>query len=47
MVELGVLTRTGELRHTRYHLPFPIGKVPRFTVEESGEVKMNGVTEQM
>lgn len=47
MVELGVLTRTGELRHTRYHLPFPIGKVPRFTVEESGEVKMHGVMEKM
>jgi Fic family protein len=45
MVELGALTRTGEKRHTRYHLPFPLRPVPRFTIGEDGEVRMRGVTE--
>lgn len=38
MVERGALTRTGERRHTRYHLPIPLRRVPRITIDESGEI---------
>lgn len=38
MVEKGALTRTGERRHTRYHLPIPLRPVPRIAIDESGEI---------
>lgn len=38
MVERGALMRTGEKRHTRYHLPIPLRPVPRVTISEDGEV---------
>lgn len=38
MVELGVLSRTGEKRHARYHLPIPLRPVPRITIDENGEI---------
>lgn len=38
MVEKGALTRTGERRHTRYHLPIPLRPVPRITIDASGEI---------
>jgi Fic family protein len=38
MVEKGALTRTGERRHTRYHLPIPPRSVPRITIDASGEI---------
>lgn len=38
MVAVGALTRTGERRHTRYHLPFPLRPVPRITIDTHGNV---------
>lgn len=38
LVDLEVLRRTGERRHTRYHLCIPLRPVPRITIDESGEV---------
>jgi DNA-binding IclR family transcriptional regulator len=38
MVRLGVLTRTGERRHTRYHLAIPLRVVPRMTIDGDGGV---------
>jgi Fic family protein len=38
MVEKGALTRTGERKSARYHLPFPMPKVPVVVINESGEV---------
>jgi Fic family protein len=38
MVEKGALTRTGERRHTRYHLPIPLRPVSRLTIDASGEI---------
>ncbi len=38
LVELGGLMRTGERRHTRYHLTIPIRAVPTFTVDADGNV---------
>ncbi|KAA0220331.1 MAG: Fic family protein [Planctomycetota bacterium] len=42
LVEKGALTRTGERRHTRYHLPIPLRPVPRITIDASGEVVAAG-----
>jgi DNA-binding IclR family transcriptional regulator len=38
MVELGALSRTGELRHTRYQLSIPLRSVPHLAIDASGEV---------
>lgn len=38
MVEMGVLSRTGERRHTRYHLPFATRPIPSVTIAEDGRV---------
>lgn len=38
LIEKGALTRTGERRHTRYHLPVPLRPVPRITIDASGEI---------
>jgi len=38
MVERGVLTRTGEKRHARYHLPIPLRSVQRTTIDEDGTI---------
>ncbi len=38
MMELGVLTRTGERRGTRYHSGIPLRRVPGVTVGENGAV---------
>lgn len=38
LVERGALIRTGERRHTRYHLPIPLRPVPRITIDARGEV---------
>lgn len=38
MVEKGALTRTGERRHTRYHLPIPLRPVPRIMIDAAGEI---------
>jgi len=38
LVDKGALTRTGDRRHARYHLPIPLRPTPRFTVTESGEI---------
>jgi len=38
LAELGALTRTGELRHTRYHLAIPLRIVPTITISTDGEV---------
>ncbi len=38
LVELGALTRSGERRHTRYHLPIPLRPTPPITIDNSGRV---------
>lgn len=38
MVDLGALRRTGEKRHTRYHLTIPLRPVPRITIAPSGAI---------
>lgn len=38
LVEREVLTRSGEKRGTRYHLPFPLRPVPRITIDQDGEI---------
>ncbi len=38
MVERGALTRTGEKRHTRYHLPIPLRPTLRITIDEEGNI---------
>jgi len=38
MVRLGVLRRTGERRHTRYHLTIPLRPVARVWIDEAGRV---------
>jgi Fic family protein len=38
LVDQGALSRTGELRHTRYHLAIPLRPVPTVTIDESGEI---------
>lgn len=38
LVEMGALTRTGERRHTRYHLAIPLRQVTRVTIADSGEI---------
>lgn len=40
MVERGVLTRTGERKHTRYHLPIPLRPTPRIMIDEDGNIVM-------
>jgi Fic family protein len=39
LVEAGSLTRTGELKHTRYALNIPVTHLPRITIDEDGEVR--------
>jgi len=39
LVELGALTRTGEVKHTRYALSIVIRPLPRITIDSSGEVQ--------
>lgn len=41
LTELGALTRTGERRHTRYHLSIPLREVSTFTINTDGEVIEN------
>jgi Fic family protein len=38
MVERGVLTRTGETRHTRYYLSIPLRPTPRITIDKEGNI---------
>lgn len=38
LVERGVLIRTGQLRHTRYHLPVPLRPVPTICIDSKGQV---------
>lgn len=38
LVDKGALTRTGERRHTRYHLTIPLRPVPRVTIDSAGNV---------
>ena len=38
LVEMGALMRTGERRHTRYHLAIPLRTVPTFTIDSDGNV---------
>ncbi len=38
LVKKGALTRTGELRHTRYHLPVPITQISAVTIRENGDI---------
>lgn len=38
LVEMGALSRTGELRHTRYHLAIPLRPVPSITISPDGEI---------
>jgi Fic family protein len=41
MVDMGALTRTGEKRHTRYHLPFAARPLPRITVAHDGRLEVH------
>ncbi len=41
MVERGALTRTGERRYARYHLPIPLRPTPRITIDERGAIVVN------
>jgi Fic family protein len=38
LVDSGVLTRTGERRHARYHPPIPLRPVPRVTIDDRGHI---------
>lgn len=38
LVEKGALTRTGEFRHTRYHLPISPAPVSPVTISENGDI---------
>lgn len=38
MVDQGVLTRTGERRHTRYHLSIPLRPTPHVTIDARGQI---------
>ncbi|MBK8915126.1 MAG: Fic family protein [Phycisphaerales bacterium] len=38
MVARGALTRSGERKHTRYHLPIPLRPTPRVTVDADGRI---------
>lgn len=38
LVELNALTRTGERRHTRYHLAIPLRPVPEITIDAHGNI---------
>ncbi len=38
LVEKGGLTRTGEKKHTRYHLAIPLRPTPRVMIGEGGEI---------
>jgi len=38
LVEVGALTRSGELRHTRYALNIPVSNIPIITIDETGKV---------
>jgi Fic family protein len=39
LVELGVLVRTGERRHARYHLPFPVNQPSPVSIDASGIIR--------
>jgi len=47
LVEVGALTRSGELRHTRYALNIPVSNIPIITIDETGKVHhlLSGPTE--
>lgn len=38
MVDRGAFTRTGEKKHTRYHLPIPLRPTPRITIDDDGTI---------
>lgn len=38
MVDKGALTKTGERKGTRYHLPIPLNPTPRIRVSENGDI---------
>lgn len=38
MVDRGALTRSGERKHTRYHLPIPLRPTPRMTIDADGNI---------
>lgn len=38
LVEMGALTRKGELRHTRYHLSIPLRPIPVISLEANGDI---------
>ncbi|TWT44963.1 Adenosine monophosphate-protein transferase SoFic [Phycisphaerae bacterium RAS1] len=41
MVDRGALTRTGEKRHARYHLPFRLRTAARIRIDEHGDIIAN------
>lgn len=41
MVECGALTRSGEKRYARYHLPIPLRPTPRITIDKRGVIVIN------
>lgn len=45
LVELGALTRTGERRYTRYHLPMTVESIGRVQIDEKGRVIERGGAE--
>jgi Fic family protein len=38
LVEVGALTRSGELKHTRYTLNIPVSDIPEISIDEHGNV---------
>jgi Fic family protein len=38
LVEVGALTRSGELKHTRYTLNIPVSNIPEISIDEHGKV---------
>jgi Fic family protein len=38
LVEVGALTRSGELKHTRYPLNIPVSNIPEISIDKNGKV---------
>lgn len=38
LVDLGILSRTGERKSTRYHIPMPTRRIPRVSIDADGNV---------
>lgn len=41
LVAAGALTRSGELKHTRYTLNIPVAEIPTVTIDRSGDVHLS------